>query len=290
MQGPLFLQKTLKAKAVFDGKGVHSGECAKIEVLPAAPDHGILFQRIDQPNLPPIPATWEYVLNTQFCTTIGTEQKNTVSTVEHLLAAFSGLGISNALVRVFSAEIPILDGSALPFAEVFQKVGVVDQKVPQKILQVLSPIEIKTDYGFTRLEPSDQQTMDLTLTLPRLSNKQFSFASPLSPKVFMEKIAAARTFGFYEDAEKLWEAGLAKGAGLDNTLVYGVDGRPMNPAGPRFPDEPVAHKALDVLGDFMLVGMPLLAAIKGHNTGHDMNFRLVSKLMSSPEKWQFKKI
>lgn len=283
-------QKTIAQSVSCSGVGVHSGVPISITLRPAPDNFGICFQRTDLKDASEkearIKACSENIADTAFCTKLINEFGNSISTVEHLMAAFAGNGITNALVEVDGPELPIMDGSAAPFLFLIECAGVKVQASQAKYIKVLKEIRVETDYGFAMLSPGDSFDAEASLDFAsRSSMKTQSFKGKDLYQRFKKELARARTFGFYADAEKLKAAGLAKGASLDNAVVFD-EGSVLNPEGLRFENECARHKILDMIGDFYLAGAPLKATFKGKNFGHTLNADLLKALLSDTTAWE----
>jgi UDP-3-O-[3-hydroxymyristoyl] N-acetylglucosamine deacetylase len=273
------LQRTVRQPLTFDGVGLHSGHTVRAVVRPAPVDHGIAFRRVDLPGTPIIPARVDHVVRTTLATTLGAGNAS-VSTVEHLIAALHGHGIDNVLVEVDGPEIPILDGSALPFVEALSADRLEPQGAPKQILRVVQVVEARDpdEDRWCRLEPHDGLAIDCSIAFshPLLHDQRLRFAG--GPSAFAAEIAPARTFGLLADVERMRSQGLARGGSLDNAVVLGDDGV-LNPEGLRFPDECVRHKVLDMIGDLALLGAPVLGRFRAHRSGHAFNLSLVRQAL-----------
>lgn len=275
-------QTTLRAPIILAGVGVHSGREVKVALHPARADHGIVFLRTGlaggHDRL--IEARHLAVTATELCTVIGEPQSGAVATVEHLMSALRGLGVDNVLVEIDGAEVPILDGSAAPFVAAIEQVGVVTVGAPRRYLQVLKPIRATRGRAFAELQPNRRGfrlDVEIDFENPVIGRQRRVF--DLTPETYRKEISQARTFGFIGDVEKLWKAGFALGASLDNTVAVD-DTAVINPEGLRFADEFVRHKALDAVGDLALAGYPLLAAYHSYCGGHRLNFAVLEALFS----------
>lgn len=273
-------QTTLKAPVSIEGIGVHSALPATLELIPLAANMGIIFERTDLKTNNQIVARITNVVDTSFSTTLGNSHGVTLSTVEHLMAALSACQISNVLVKVSGPEMPIMDGSSTAFVNLINTVGVIEQEAPRKIIRVLKPIEIKEERRWVRLEPSETFSFQLGVDFGGREGLQpEDFVYDFSTESFATDISQARSFGFYEDAQKLYAAGLAKGSSLDNAVVI-KNGEVMNKDGLRYKNEMVRHKILDAMGDFYLTGSLIQGRCVGFNIGHEFNNRLMLKLLS----------
>ena len=275
-------QTTLGDRIVVDGIGVHSGRPARVILHPADANSGYLFLRTGlaggRERL--IEGRFDSVRQTELCTVIGSECGATVSTVEHLLAALAGLGVDNALIEIDGPELPILDGSSRVFVEAIDQVGVVPLAANRKVVKVLKPVRVEHGRSYAELIPggaSLKLEVEIAFDTPVIGRQARTF--DVSPARFRSEISAARTFGFMSDVEKLWKAGFALGASLDNTVAIGED-RVVNPEGLRFADEFVRHKILDAVGDLALAGYMIRGTYRAFCPGHKLNFMMLQQLFS----------
>ncbi|WP_243371639.1 UDP-3-O-acyl-N-acetylglucosamine deacetylase [Microvirga solisilvae] len=276
-------QTTLRAAVTLVGIGVHSGDEVRMILHPAEVNHGIAFLRTGLPGGLDrlIDARHLAVTATELCTVIGDRESGAVATIEHLMAALTGLGIDNVLVEIDGPEVPILDGSSAPFIDAIDQVGIVAQGASRRYIKVLKPVRVTQGKAFAELLPNERAfRLDVEIDFPTPVIGRQRKAIDLSPSVFRRDISRARTFGFMRDVEKLWSAGFALGASLDNTVAIGDDGI-MNPEGLRYADEFVRHKLLDAVGDLALAGLPLLATYRSYCGGHRLNFSVLEALFSS---------
>lgn len=282
------LQTTIAERVVLNGSGVHSNAPVRLVLHPADADSGIVFLRTGLPNGHErhIEARWSKVSMTELCTVIGDASNATVSTIEHLLAAFSGLGIDNCLVEVDGPEVPIMDGSAGHFVEAIDQVGVQTLKARRRYLKILKPVRVEHGRAFSELRPFDrgfrlEVEIDFTQAVIGRQKRVFD----LDPHVFRRDIARARTFGFVQDVERLWKAGFALGSSLENTVALDGD-RILNPEGLRFSDEFVRHKTLDAVGDLALAGAPILGVYRSYCSGHKMNVAVLEALFADRANYE----
>jgi UDP-3-O-[3-hydroxymyristoyl] N-acetylglucosamine deacetylase len=276
-------QTTLRAAVTLIGTGVHSGDEVKMILHPAEANHGIAFLRTGLPGGLDrlIDARHLAVTATELCTVIGDRDTGAVATIEHLMAALAGLGIDNVLVEIDGPEVPILDGSSAPYIDAIDQVGITVQGVSRRYIKVLKPVRVTQGRAFAELLPNERAfRLDVEIDFPTPVIGRQRKAVDLSPSVFRREISRARTFGFMRDVEKLWSAGFALGASLENTVAIGDDGI-MNPEGLRYADEFVRHKLLDAIGDLSLAGLPLLGTYRSYCGGHRMNFSVLEALFSS---------
>lgn len=271
------IQKTLRAEVKFAGVGVFSGEKANLTVRPEAEDQGIVFYRTDLKKTFRIPATLSSVVATPRCTMLG-RGGVTIQTVEHLLAALSSLQIDNAAIDIDGPEVPILDGSSLPFAEAMQEIGIVEQEKERNLFLLKSPVFYSEKDIHIIALPSNSYRVSYMLQFPQSYGIATQFYSTLvEPQVFIQDIAPARTFSAYEEIAPMIEKGLIKGGSLENAVLI-QGGKVLNPEGLRMNDEFVRHKILDVIGDFSLISQPFLAHIIAIRSGHASNFAFAKLL------------
>lgn len=277
-------QTTLRTPVTLKGVGLHSGQPAVLRILPAPPSYGIRFCRTDLDGLPEIHAHYEQVSNTQLATTLG-RGSATVSTVEHLLAALSGLGIDNAMLEVDGPEVPILDGSAGPFCLAILQAGLEAQEKFRPELIIRRKVEVKIDEKWASIEPCDRLEIHGSIDWkhPAIGYQEFSFIEGETP---FGDLAGARTFGFLKDVEALKRMGLARGGSLDNAVVLD-ESTILNPGGLRFPDEFARHKVLDALGDLKLAGVALRGRVRLHRAGHDLHSQLLHEIFRNPAHFEW---
>jgi UDP-3-O-[3-hydroxymyristoyl] N-acetylglucosamine deacetylase len=231
-----------------------------------------------------IPAKVCNVKNLTLCTVIGDENGTTVSTVEHLLAALRGLQIDNCIIEIDSKEVPIMDGSSAPFVEAIDAVGIRELPAPRRFLKVLKTVRVEEGGCWGELSPHAGFHLDVEIDFPSPIIGQQRLSLEMSPGVFRNELANARTFGFMSDVERLWKAGLALGANLTNTVAIGDD-KVMNREGLRDPLEFVRHKMLDAVGDLSLSGHPILGAYRSVKGGHRLNSLVLQKLLEDTSAW-----
>ncbi len=277
-------QKTLADSVTLSGVGVHSGALSQLSVSPAPSDTGIVFHRSDSRQS--VRAGRAAVRGSDLATVLRDKNGPAVSTVEHLMASFAGLGIDNAHVEIDGPEVPILDGSADAFVAAFESVGVVETDRARRYLKVLKPIRIENGQSFGELTPYDAGLrVEVEIDFDHAAIGRQRYAATLSPDVFRRELAPARTFGFVADVERLWQAGYALGASLENTICLDANGV-LNETGLRFADEFVRHKALDAVGDLAIAGLPLMARYRSYRGGHKLNFAVVDALLSDRSAYE----
>ena len=275
-------QATIGAPVSLSGTGVHSGKTVNLHLHPAPANHGIQFLRtgLSHGRERLIEARFASVTATELCTVVGEQESGAVATIEHLMAAFTGLGVDNILVEIDGAEVPILDGSAAPFVEAIDEVGLVRSKAPRKFLKVLRPVRVERGIASAELLPNAKGfRLDVSIDFQNAVIGKQRKVLDLSPETFRQDVCRARTFGFIGDVEKLWKAGFALGASLENTVAID-DNAVINPEGLRFADEFVRHKMLDAVGDLSLAAHPLLATYRSHCSGHRLNVAVLEALFS----------
>lgn len=279
-------QKTLRASIHCTGVGLHSGSRVRLTLHPAAPDSGIVFVRSDLPGQPEIPARWDHVVDTRMCTVLGGEDGATVGTVEHFMAACSGVGLDNVVAEIDGPELPVMDGSAEPFVFLIGCGGLADQPAPRRALRILEPVTVAADAWSATLSPGNGFTVGMDIDFANAVVARQSVSLDLSDGAFEPELSRARTFGFLEEVEQLRAAGLARGGSLDNVVVITGD-RVMNADGLRYEDEFVRHKALDAVGDLYLAGAPIIGHFQGLRSGHAANNRLLHALFARPDAWEW---
>lgn len=279
-------QRTLKNIIRATGVGLHSGVNIHLALRPAPADSGIRFRRIDLKEPVTIAATPENVGNTMLSTTLVKDNVR-IATIEHLLAAFSGLGIDNVLVDVTDAEVPIMDGSAGHFVFLLQAAGIVEQQSAKKYIKIKKEIKVEEGDKWAAFVPSDGFKVTLTIDFehPAFPNHLKTSTMDFSSTVFVKEVSRARTFGFMKDAEFLRANNLALGGSLDNAIVIGDD-KVLNVDGLRYADEFVKHKILDAIGDIYLLGHSIIGEFKGFKSGHSMNNKLLCALQRNPDSWE----
>ncbi len=277
-------EKTLRQAVFFEGKGVHSGEMCGLWVRPAPEETGIVFTQKGTDIL--VKADIHHVKSGKFSTTIGVEGWS-LATVEHLLSALYGLGITNATVDVeYGREMPIFDGSAKIFADKIIEAGLQEQTQETQWIMLQSPVRVERDLCWLEAVPSGIPLLEASLTFGKETVQETCVYDMLHGN-YVEDIASARTFSQWKDVEQMQKAGFIKGGTLECALVLHEDGV-LNPEGKRFPNECARHKVLDMMGDFSLMGAFLYAHIRGQQSGHELNHQLMHKILDSKEIWEKK--
>lgn len=277
-------QKTTAVAASCSGVGVHSGNIVNLTVKPAPINHGIKFVRTDLPNNPSVPARFNRVVDTSLATVIGSDGF-IISTIEHLMAALTGLGIDNALVEVDSYELPIMDGSALPFVDMIKKAGVQSQPAQRCYFKICTPVELEEDNKFVGIYPAPEFQISCTIEFKHPLIQTQNHSAVITASHFEKEIARARTFGFVDEQKYMQQYGLGKGASLDNVVAIDNNGV-LNEGGLRYKDEFVRHKLLDCIGDFSLLGLPILGHIVAKRSGHHFHHSFLEKLFQEKNAWQ----
>lgn len=278
------MQKSIQSTIQFHGLGLHSGKPACLTIHPAPVDHGIWFERVDVTDMDArIPARWDVVHASPLCTMIRNEAGVSVSTVEHVMAALAGCGVHNALIEIDGPEVPILDGSSIPFVREILTSGVASQDAPLYAIEVLAPVSVKTDQGWARLSPVEQTQglqMDFHIDFVDQAIGRQNKHLNLANGTFVRELCDSRTFCRAEDVDAMRAAGKALGGTYDNAVV--VDGdKVLSPGGLRHQDEAVRHKMLDALGDLALAGAPIIGHYEGHKAGHAMTNALLREVFAN---------
>jgi len=279
-------QRSLKNVIRATGVGIHAGEKVLMTLRPAAVNTGIIFRRTDLDPVVEIPAFATHVGDTSMNTSLEKEGVR-VSTVEHLMSAFAGLGIDNAYVDLSNAEVPIMDGSAGPFVFLIQSAGIEEQTAAKRFIRILERVEARMEDKWARLDPYDGFRVSFKIDFNHpVFKSQLSFASvDFSTTSYLKEVARARTFGFMRDIEMLRAKNLVLGGSMDNAVVLD-DYRILNEDGLRFEDEFVKHKILDAIGDLYLLGHGLIGAFSGYKSGHELNNLLLRELLDRPSAWE----
>ncbi|HPA39944.1 MAG TPA: UDP-3-O-acyl-N-acetylglucosamine deacetylase [Phenylobacterium sp.] len=281
-------QHTLQGPAIFAGVGVHTGAYVRVSVRPAPANTGVVFVRTDIADRDNrIPVSAEAVCKTQLGTVIGNSAGVTVSTIEHLMAAMVMSGIDNAIVELDGEEMPIMDGSSLPFVQILDRAGRRSQDAPRRVIEILAPIEVVEGDKRATLTPADQFEVAFTIQFASKAIGRQSIDLVMNDRAFRDELADCRTFGFAHEVEALRAMGLARGGSMENAVVIEGD-RILNPEGLRRPDEFVRHKALDAIGDLFVLGAPILGRFEGVLAGHGINNALVRALAAQPKAWRYR--
>ncbi len=278
-------QRSLKSMVRATGVGLHTGHKVYLTLRPAAPDTGIVFRRVDLPKPLEIPAHATAVGDTRLSSCLERDGVR-VSTVEHLMSAFAGLGVDNAYVDLTADEVPIMDGSAGPFIFLIQSAGIEEQNAPKKFIRVLRTVEVKEGDKWARFEPHNGFRMDFSIsfTHPVVQKSSQRLSIDFATTSYVKEVARARTFGFMQDVENMRAQGLGLGGSLDNAVVMD-EFRVLNSDGLRYEDEFVKHKVLDAVGDLYLLGHPILGAFSAHKSGHALNNKLARTLLAHADAY-----
>ncbi len=279
-------QQTINQPLEVYGVGLHSGIKVSIKLLPAEADYGIKFLRTDLKKNNLIDALWSNVTNTLMSTTISNNFGVSVSTVEHLMSALSGLHIDNLLIEIDGPEVPIMDGSSKVFVELIDKIPLKKLNKKRKTIKIKQKIKVQKDDSFIELLPNNQFSIDFQIDFPSPLISKQSCQLQLVNGNYKTDIASARTFGFERDVNKLRSNGLALGGSLNNAVVVGED-KILNSEGLRFRDEFVRHKILDSIGDLYLAGAPIQGYFNGNKSGHYLNNLLLKTLFSKSENYEY---
>jgi UDP-3-O-[3-hydroxymyristoyl] N-acetylglucosamine deacetylase len=279
------LEQTIAESIDFTGVGLHSGAQVTMRLLPAPAGSGIVFRRTDLDNFE-IAATGRNVAKVSYATSL-MRQGVLISTTEHLLSALLGMGVDNVIIEVDNLEIPILDGSALPYVEAFQQVGIRQQRRRREYIRILSPVEVREGDKFIGVYPGPGYTIDYTIDFPSPIGRQ-SASIDLAAETYGSLIAPARTFGYKADEQRLRDMGLIRGASEENAIILGKHGPENGPL--RFDDEYVRHKVLDLIGDLALAGHRIEGRVVAQRAGHAMHTALVSRLMKDRSAWELARV
>ncbi|MFL6577547.1 MAG: UDP-3-O-acyl-N-acetylglucosamine deacetylase, partial [Povalibacter sp.] len=279
-------QRTIKNTIRATGVGLHSGKKVLMVVKPAAADTGVVFRRTDLDPVIDVPAYAENVGETMLGTTLIREGSR-VSTIEHLMSAFAGLGIDNAYIELSAEEVPIMDGSAGPFVFLLQSAGIEELPAPKRFARILQPIQVEDGDKWARFTPYNgfRVNFEIEFNHPIFKKRDQTASMDFSTTSFLREISRARTFGFMRDLEFMRSRNLALGGTMENAIVLD-DTRILNEEGLRYEDEFVKHKILDAIGDLYLLGRSILGEFSGYKSGHALNNRLLRKLIATPAAWE----
>lgn len=280
------VQNCLSSPATFTGFGLHSGAPVRMVVRPAPADHGVWFRRTDVADRDPmVPARWDAVTPSRLCTVVENADGVYVSTIEHVMAALAGSGIHNAIIDIDGPEVPILDGSAVPFVKGFLAAGLDELDAPVRAIRVLRPVEVRDGDAVARLDPADMLEIDFRISFEDAAIGTQTRRLNLANGAFVRELSDSRTFCRQSDVDAMRAAGLALGGTLENAVVF-EGARVLTPGGLRHADEPVRHKMLDAMGDLALAGGPILGRYTGERSGHAMTNRLLRALFADPAAFQ----
>ena len=281
-----FNQQTLSKSISIDGVGLHSGNKVSMKLLPAEADYGIKFFRTDLDRNSEIEAIWSNVTNTQLSTTITNKKGISVSTIEHLMSALSGLHIDNVKIEINGPEVPIMDGSSKDFVDLIESINIKNLKKKRKIIKIKQNIKVTNNNSSAELKPNHQFSIDFEIDFPSKVISKQSCQLQLVNGNYKSDIASARTFGFEKDVDMLRSNGLALGGSLENAVVVG-ENKILNKEGLRFKDEFVRHKILDSIGDLYLAGAPIQGYFFGNKSGHYLNNLLLKNLFSDEDNYEY---
>lgn len=276
-------QTTLSQSIEISGIGLHTGANANIRLLSAPENTGYVFIRTDLDDFE-LPASIEYVSHCSYATTL-LRKGVLLSTCEHLLSALRGAGVDNCFIELDNIEIPILDGSSEIWLDLIENAGLTEQNAPKHFLKVLEKVEFEQGDRKMSIEPADAYEIECAIDFPHPFIKKQAFSFTLDDQSFGREIASARTFGFTHEIEMLRKSNLALGGSLDNAIVLTDDGM-LNETPLRYPNEFVRHKILDIIGDFALLGMPILGKLTASKSGHAVHASLMSKLLKTENAWE----
>lgn len=276
-------ETTILRPVEAEGVGLHSGVPVRIRILPAPADTGIIFRRVDLDNFE-IPASWEYVQKVSYATSL-MRQGVLISTTEHLLSVFYSMGIDNAYVEIDNLEVPILDGSGLPFVRLLEAAGRKMQRKRRRYLRILRPVSVDGNGKRISIMPAESFRINCRVYFPHPMVGEQSLELELTPEQYAAEISAARTFGFEQELDQMRNMGLIRGATLESAVCFAPQGV-LNEGGLRFPDEPCRHKVLDLIGDLALIGRPILGEVIAERAGHAMHVALVAKIMSDASLYE----
>ena len=283
-------QHTLQGPAIFAGVGVHTGAYTRVSVRPAPADTGIVFVRTDVTDRDNrVPATGESVTKTQLGTVIENAAGVSVSTIEHLMAALVMSDIDNAVVELDGPEMPIMDGSSLPFVQILDRAGKRAQDKPRRVIEILDRIEVVDGDKRASLTQADgfEVAFEISFASAAIGRQRVDLS--MDAQAFRDELADCRTFGFLHEVEYLRSIGLARGGSMENAVVIEGDAI-LNPEGLRRPDEFVRHKALDAIGDLFVLGAPIQGRFEGILAGHGINNALVRALLAQPRSWRYRSL
>ena len=277
------VQQTLANAVSCSGVGLHSGQPVTLTLRPAPADTGVVFVNRSGKGGASLAASVEHLVATELCTAISGNGFQ-VKTIEHILAALTGLDVDNVYVEVDAAEAPVMDGSASHFVRLIRSAGIAPQSQRQPYLKITRPLEIVDGARRVRIEPSSTTKITYSIHYNHPLIQTQTYAYEHSVPAFEREIANARTFGFMQEVEALWARGLGKGGSLDNTIILSQDGI-LNESGLRFTNEFVRHKILDLIGDFSLLGVPFIGHVIAERSGHAIHTRLVQQILNHPDSW-----
>ena len=286
----MVLQRTIKNIVSSVGVGLHIGEKVTLILNPLEEGHGIIFERLDIKTKPRIKVNALAVKETKLCSTIG-DKNFSIATVEHLMSALSATGIDNILIQLDGSEVPIMDGSSIPFIHLIKSAIIVEQKKAKEFVVIKDVIEIMDGDKYARLEPYNGFMVDFTIDFPHpaFREEESRVSIDFFKESYIDQISRARTFGFMQEVEYLRSNGLARGGSLENAIVLD-EYKILNEEGLRYKDEFVRHKILDAIGDLYVLGSPIIGKFTAYKSGHDLNNRLLRLLIEKKDSWEIKSI
>ncbi|MBW9116737.1 UDP-3-O-acyl-N-acetylglucosamine deacetylase [Rhizobium cauense] len=286
--GMLGFQTTVSRPITLSGIGVHSGADVSITFNPAEADSGVVFNRMhENGDVSEYRAVSSQVGNTDLCTVLGFSPARSVATIEHVMAAVYALGLDNVLIEVHGAEMPIMDGSSMPFIEAIEQVGLVSLGVKRRYIRITKPVRIEHGGSWSEFRPYDGMRFEVEIDFdcPLIGRQKWE--GDMTAATFKSELSRARTFGFMRDVERLWASGHALGSSLENSVVISDDNTVINVEGLRYAkDEFVRHKALDAVGDLALAGAPFIGCYRSYRGGHKMNANALKALLSDPTAYE----
>jgi UDP-3-O-[3-hydroxymyristoyl] N-acetylglucosamine deacetylase len=284
----LGFQTTIASPVTLSGTGVHSGSNVSITFLPAEADTGVVFQRMhDNGDVTELRAVSSQVGNTDLCTVLGFSPARSIATVEHVMAAIYAIGLDNVVIEVQGAEMPIMDGSSLPFIEAFEQTGIVPLGVKRRYIRIVKPVRIEAGGSWCEFRPHDGTRFEVEIDFNSPLIGRQKWEGELTAESFKKELSRARTFGFMRDVERLWASGHALGSSLENSVVISDDDTVINVEGLRYAkDEFVRHKTLDAVGDLALAGCQFIGCYRSYRGGHKMNANALKALLSDPTAYE----
>jgi UDP-3-O-[3-hydroxymyristoyl] N-acetylglucosamine deacetylase len=281
-------QRTISQEVTAVGVGLHKGEKVTITLRPASANTGIVFRRVDLDPVVDFDLTPEAVGDTQLCTCLINKDGVRLSTTEHLVAAIAALGIDNLVVELDSPEVPIMDGSSLPFIYLLQQGGMKELNVAKRFIRIKEKVRVEDGDKWAEIEPYDGLHIDFEIAFnhPAINESRQRIGLDITAKNFIEQVSRARTFGFMRDIEYMHANNLALGGSMDNAVVLD-EFKVLNPDGLRYDDEFVKHKILDCVGDLFMTGHSLLGKVTAFKSGHDLNNKLLRKIMATESAWEW---
>jgi UDP-3-O-[3-hydroxymyristoyl] N-acetylglucosamine deacetylase len=280
------VQHTVERPITVEGIGVHTGKPVSLTIRPAGAGVGIKFIRSDlEPGIS-IPARYDSVCATDLCTVIGDSTGPSISTVEHVMSALAALGVDNAIVEVDGGETPIMDGSSADFVDAVEEAGLAELPARRRFVKVLKKVRVESSSGYAELSPYAKGLrldVEVDFECAVIGRQRMRF--DLTRDAYCRELSRARTFGFIKDVERLWKAGMALGASLDNTVAIG-DECVLNPEGLRYSDEFARHKTLDAIGDLALAGLPIIGAFRSYRGGHRLNIGVLEALFANEANYR----